>query len=366
MLRVLQSLSCSDFGGTERMVSHLASAMPADVELEVSVLAGWGPVCEALRSRGVTVHVLNAHRRSVRALLAYRALLSRGRFDIVHLYGLGMSLVGRIAARTLARRPRVVHGVRGLHLTDWPELDSLRLRAALRLERSTSWMVDRYVANSASALAYLTAHGLPADRFTVVPNGLDTTFWRPDPGVIREDALIVTVANFRPVKRLELLLEALVRLNADSVRFRAMLVGDGPLRSALSERILALGLDRCVEIAGPYTAANVRTTLSRATVFVLPSAWEGMPVSVMEAMSCGVPVVGTDVPGIRDIVVQEVTGLLANPTPRDLADAIGRVLLDAPLARELGGAGSDRIRQEYGVDRMASGYERVYRSLLDA
>src|SRR5689334_15438751 len=118
MLRVLQSLSCSEFGGTERMISSLAAGIPPDVAVEVSVLAGWGPVCDALRSQGVTVHALDADRRFVRGLRAYRRLLRNGRFDVVHLYGFRMSVIGRLAAQSIAQKPVVVHGIRGMHMTD--------------------------------------------------------------------------------------------------------------------------------------------------------------------------------------------------------------------------------------------------------
>jgi glycosyltransferase involved in cell wall biosynthesis len=331
---------------------------------EISLLEPSEELEERFGQIGARVHVLAGRAAPLASLLRLRRILAAQAVDVVHLYGFAMSLIGRCAARTLSPPPRVIHGIRGLHLTDWPELESRRISAAILLERATSGMIDRYVTNSASAVEFLTSRGLPRSRFNVIPNGLDTRFWNASPGVPRESDLVVTVANYRPVKRLNMLLDALARLARDGRRLRAQLVGAGQLREQLESQIVTAGLRSRVELSGPLPAAAVRQLLSRAAVFVLPSAWEGMPVSVMEAMACGVPIVGTDVPGIRDLVVHGTTGFLVESTPEALASAIGRILDDGALGSAMGSAGIERVRREFTVERMVSQYDDLYRSLM--
>jgi glycosyltransferase involved in cell wall biosynthesis len=365
-VRVLHALTGGSIGGTERMVEALVCSLePSRVLCEISLLETSEGLEERFGRAGVQVHALAGRAAPMASFIRLRRILAARSVDVVHLYGFAMSLIGRLAASTLSPRPRVIHGIRGLHLTDWPELDSSRIRAAIRLERATSGMIDRYVANSASAVEFLTERGLPRARFNVIPNGLDTRFWKVPPGVQREPDLVVTVANYRPVKRLDILLDALARLTRHGRRLRAQLVGVGQLREQLESHIDTAGLRSHVELCGPLPADAVRQLLSRAAVFVLPSTWEGMPVSVMEAMACGVPIVGTNVPGIRDLVVHGTTGFLVEPTPDALASAIGRILDDPALGAALGSAGTKRVCREFTVERMASQYEDLYRSLVD-
>ncbi len=348
------------------MVESLVGGLePSRVFCEISLLEPSEELEARFRQIGARVHGLAGRAAPLASLIGLRRILAARAVDVVHLYGFAMSLIGRCAARTLSPAPRVIHGIRGLHLTDWPELDSSRIRAAIRLERATSRMIDRYVTNSASAVEFLTSRGLPRARFKVIPNGLDTRFWNAHPDVPRESDLVVTVANYRPVKRLNMLLDALARLARDRRRLRARLVGAGQLREQLESQIATAGLRSQVELTGPLPAADVRQLLSRATVFVLPSAWEGMPVSVMEAMACGVPIVGTNVPGIRDLVVDGTTGLLVESTAEALASTIGRILDDPALAAALGSAGAARVRGEFTVERMVSQYDDLYRSLMN-
>lgn len=342
------------------MVASLVERLAAHgVDAEVSVLDRGGDVADGLLARGVPVHYLGGTASHLLAVWRLARLFRRRRFDVVHLYGFRMSLVGRAAATTVRNAPRLIHGIRGLHLGDWTDEGSVKTRLAIGIERLGSGLIDRYAANSPEAIGFLTARGLPREKFRLIPNGLDTTYWAPH-GRPREPALLVVVANLRPVKRLPLLLDAVAMLAGEGRNVKVQIVGDGSLRSDLEARRDALGLHDVVTFAGALPRGAVRDLLQSATVSALTSNWEGMPVSLLEAMACECPVVGTDVPGIRDLIDDDHTGLLAASAPASLAEAVSRVLDDPGLARRLGQSARRAVTARYSLERMAVDHVELY------
>ena len=145
------------------------------------------------------------------------------------------------------------------------------------------------------------------------------------------------------MKRVSLLVEAAAVLARRARDVRVVVVGDGPLRGALESQIQALGVGDVVTLAGMQSRDRVRALQQTATASLLVSSWEGMPVSLLEAMACGCPVVGTDVPGIRDLIEHGRTGLLAASAAEAIADACQRVLDDPALAARLGAAARETV-----------------------
>jgi glycosyltransferase involved in cell wall biosynthesis len=358
VIRVLQALTAGGTGGTERMVASLVERLPAfGVQAEVSVLDAEGPVSQAIAAAGVPVHALGGARSYRAAFQALAALFRHGRFDIAHLYGFRMSLIARAVAVTGG--PRLIHGIRGLHLGDWENASSTKTQLAVLVERAWSGAIAQYVTNSPGAVAFLTDRGLPARKFAVIPNGLDVAYWSPG-SLTRDPAALIAVANFRAVKRLPLLIDAMAALRDSGRHFTMTLVGDGPLRPNLEHRVERLGLGGLVRLAGQLPRDEVRRLQQTARAAVITSAWEGMPVSVLEAMACGCPVVGTDVPGIRDLVTHERTGLLVPAEPEAIAAACARLLDAAPRAARRAAAARDVVVERYSLDRMAAEHASLY------
>jgi glycosyltransferase involved in cell wall biosynthesis len=143
-----------------------------------------------------------------------------------------------------------------------------------------------------------------------------------------------------------------------------VLAGGGARLEAMRELSSSLGLDDCVELPGTVGTDAVRRLLSEATVAVLTSASEGMPGTLMEAMATGVPVVGTDVGGTNELVVDGESGLLVPPyDPPAVAAALGRVLSDGALRERLATGGRRRMEDCFSLEVMLSAKERLYRRL---
>ena len=207
------------------------------------------------------------------------------------------------------------------------------------------------------------AFGVPAARIHVIPCGVDTERFQPD-GQRAKPPLIVCVARLVPFKRVGLLLEACAILRTRGVAFQCAIVGDGPCRDELETARGRLGLEQTVELVGAAEQAKVLAWWRRATVAVLASDSEGMPVSLMEAAACGVPAVATAVGGIAELIEDGVTGFLTPPGDASrLAGALERLLLDPDLVARFGAAARRRVVERFSLTRQVDRLLALWRRL---
>jgi len=342
------------------MLDMVLATHPDRCEQTVSMLDEAGALTERLRAQGVPVRPLGRRLGSIGQAVRLVSVLRECRPEVVEAYGFKSGLVARAAA-PLGGRPDIVIGVRGIHFTDG-EVDDLKARLAQLVERLLQRTVRAYAANSPGAQRYLVGRGFPAEKFTVILNGVATEVPQANPGESGPPR-IICVARLIPRKRHSMLLQALARLRREGLDFTCELVGAG--RSADDVRALVheLGLDHVVELAGYLEPEEIKLRLARSHLFVLPSSWEGMPGAVMEAMAAGLPVVATRVNGTDEVVLDGETGYLVDVDQvGPLADRLRRLLLDSELRTRLGAAGARRI-QSFSHGRLAERKTAFYREL---
>jgi glycosyltransferase involved in cell wall biosynthesis len=191
----------------------------------------------------------------------------------------------------------------------------------------------------------------------VIPNAVDVEGAPRSRRAVRDRPRILSVGRLKAPKDFPTLVRALGDLRPDS--FEAVIVGDGPDRQLLEEEIHELGLEDRVSLAGERR--DVPELLAGADVFVLPSRSEGHPVSVLEAMAAGIPVVASRVGGVPEQVSDGETGLLVEPgDPTELAAALRRLTADPRLRRRLGAAGRVRAEQAFDLDAFRRAHVEVY------
>ena len=241
------------------------------------------------------------------------------------------------------------------------EINASKSTGQIALQRAAYTWAHRVIANCVAAADRLRRERVPASSIRIVTNGLDASRYAPrnDRSVRR----VVTVANLRPEKAHEVLLEAasLVLHRRPEIEF--LIAGDGPRRRELEALAQRLGISRQVTFLGH--CEDVPGLLAEADLFVLTSRSEAFPNSVLEAMAAGLPIVATGVGGIRELLEHQRTGVLVPPDdPRSLSYALLDLIHWDTHAAELGRAARQTVRTRYSFDRMVAGFEGIFRDEL--
>jgi glycosyltransferase involved in cell wall biosynthesis len=360
--RLLVVITLSETGGAQKYVSLLVAGVAREYEVIVAA-HGHGPLEAQVRASGARYVSLRHLRRSIRpwrdalALVELFRLFQRERPQIVHANSSKAGVVARLAA-WLARVPIRVFTVHGWAFSAHSGIASAGYLWADRLMRPlTSFTICVSESDRRQGLRAATC---VEKRSEVIRNAVALPDRPADP-TRRETPVLVSVGRFQHPKDFLTLLRALSRLDPET--YRAELVGDGPLRGEIEAELRLLGLERTVGLRGEIP--DVDRVLVSADIFVLSSDSEGLPMSILEAMAAGLPVVATAVGGVPECVDDGVTGLLVPARdPQSFADALTALLDDPERRRAMGEAGRARARTSFGLAAFVDAHAQLYRRLL--
>ena len=332
----------------------------------VEVLVGGnGLYATLLREKKLRVLNLRYLARPIRPLLDLLAVfecwraLRRFKPDIVHVHSTKAGFVGRVAAK-LAGLP-VVFTAHGWAFTEGIAERSRRL--AVFLEKRAARLSDAIICVSEYDRQLALRLGVGNESLiTRIHNGVPEV--PPDQrsiGSISGPVRVVCVARLDAQKEHVLLLEAMATI--DKLPWVLQLIGDGPLTFVVQKRARDLGVADRVEFSG--LCNDVPSRLAAADVFVLASAWEGLPLSILEAMRAGLPVVASDVGGVAESVDDGVSGFLVPRGDRAvLADRLMRLLGDGALRQKMGCAGRAMYEREFAFTVMYQRTQKIYQDVL--
>jgi len=371
-LRVLVVIKCLGFGGAERLLADTVAtgdrkAFDYEVAYVLAVEDGMVPIIEA---DGTRVHPLGAEGNGdLRWMARFRRLLHDGHYDIVHFHLPYTASLGRLVVASMPSgiRPAIVYTDHSL----WNKM-AIVVKA---LNRATIGLDQAMIVVSDAALESLPASIRPRAR--VLVHGVDLSQAdsllarraelraevRREFGVADGEVLVVSVANLRPEKGYDVLLDT-ARILVDQdlpVRIVAVGRGEGELERTIVARHAALGLGDRLTFAGQRD--DVLRILAGADAFVLASRQEGLPVVLMEATSVGLPIVATAVGGVPQVLTDGVDGLVVPPgDPAALAAALTRVVSDPGLRSRLGAAAKQRSAM-FDVAEASRTIESIYREV---
>jgi glycosyltransferase involved in cell wall biosynthesis len=358
-LRVLFVHTSMLVGGAETLTVNLIRRLDRQrFAPELCCLKEAGPLGEMLSAEIPVHHSLLASKYDLRVWPRLTRLLRGRRIDAVVTVGAGDKMFwGRLAAR----RVGVPAILSALHSTGWP--DNIN-----RLNRVLTPITDAFIAVAPSHGRFLVdGKRLPAGKVFVIPNGVDTERFSPAPdvaavrrelGIGAADPVVGIVAALRPEKNHELFLEMAARVVRPLPSARFLVIGDGPRRESLEQLARQLGIDSNVLFLG--SREDVPRLLSAIDVFALTSHNEANPVSILEAMSTGLPVVATDVGSIGEAIADGRTGYLVPPgDAAQLTDRVLELLRDPLRAKTLGAAAREKVVSRWSLDVMVEGYERL-------
>ncbi|RJG27554.1 TIGR03088 family PEP-CTERM/XrtA system glycosyltransferase [Massilia cavernae] len=358
-----------DFGGLETLLVERINRMPAErYRHAVVCLTGYTDFANKITKAGVELHALGKQPgMSLGTHLALWKLLRKLQPTIVHTYNL--AAVEYAPAALLARVPVRVNGMHGRDASD-PDGSNRKHKLLRRL------MVPFYdccYANSADMLAWSRrVVGVPENKSCLLANGIDADRFNREGAAtspFADDAIVIgTVGRVQDVKDHATLVRAFVALRERMPelqgRLRLAIVGAGPLLEAVRAQAAQAGIADLVWLPGART--DVADILRGFDIFVLSSIAEGTPGSALEAMASSLPVVGTRVGGIPEVVDDGVTGTVVPPSdPQALAAAIARYAASPELAREHGRAGRERLQRHYNMTAMVAAYQSLYDTLCE-
>jgi glycosyltransferase involved in cell wall biosynthesis len=360
-MRIVELVNNLEIGGAERLVVDLASALKSrGHQVGVACLRTGGPLGEILKQADIDVCVLNKSAGpSMRVLSRLAAYLRRSRADVLHTHNPLVHHYG-VVAGWLARVPVIANTIHG------PGNVSARRGFKELLYGAVCQFSDQIVAVCPTAhQAFVQTGAIPRRKLIVVNNGIRLdAFLEVRQRVSDGSFAFGIVGRLVPVKDHRSLLEAFSAVLRTRPACRLEILGDGPLRADLEQQVSALGISANVVFHGYST--DVPAFMGRIDVSILCSLSEGLPLTVLESMAAGLPIVGTDVGETKALVEGARCGWLCPPgQPGELCKAMLRAAAATAEERHAMGARSREFAvKNYSLARMVDDYEGLFDRLL--
>ncbi|MBU0476961.1 glycosyltransferase [bacterium] len=358
--RIFYLITDLDIGGAEKMLFELVKRIDKDKFMpEVGCLKGKGIVGKKLEALGIKVRCFHIEKPwHIYKLLGISFFLKQGHFDILHSYLFHANIIGRVCGR-MAGIPIIISSIR---------VCEKKKLYHLWMDRITNWMVNLEICVSKGVKNFtIEKAGIPEHKLKIVENGIPDSFLDAVTSYRNKKAhslIVGTVARLSEQKGIEYLLYASERVIKQFPDITFIIAGKGPLASQLEELSGKLNISRNVKFIG--FRKDIPELLSVIDIFVLPSLWEGMPNVVLEAMAAGKPAIATDTGGSKDIIDNNINGVLVEPENSEaLAEAILKLLKNPDERERLGKAAEQRVKEKFPIDKMVSKTEQIYTRLLN-
>ncbi|WP_289134885.1 glycosyltransferase [uncultured Brevibacillus sp.] len=373
-LRVLHVIGGGEFGGAEQHILNLVSTFPVD-EVEVAVVCFYDSLfASKLREAGITVITLNQFGRfDVRLLRALRSTFFSFQPAIIHTHGIKANFFSRLATRGM--NVPLVTTVHSALRYDYAS--ALAYVIVSIMERGTRLWNRHYIAVSRALAENLRGQGVSASDVSVIYNGMDIAPYRQEQNRasdrsrlraewnIPDDVFVFgTVARFVPVKGLPILLDAFAQVvrEEEKAPFLVM-IGDGAERGLLETKVRELNLESHVRFTG--FRQDIPTCLHTLDGFVHSSLYEGLGYTIIEAMASEVPVVASNVGGVKEFVFQGETGLVVEPGNSGLlASAMQELYASKELRDRLTSRALKKVEDTFTIQQMTEKIVALYRRLL--
>ena len=360
-MKVAILITTSDRGGAQSHVFVLTErllSLGVGVSLAVGD-SGW--LSDQMSKIGVKVTILRTLVHPIKpykdfmAVLEVRNWLANERPDCLHCHSSKAGLVGRIAAATL--RIPSVFTAHGWAFTGGASL--IRKLIAIPLEKIAALCTAKVVCVSEYDFSRAKKFNIASlDTLEVIHNGIDDSEFRA--GHVNQRPTIVCVARFAAPKQHLLLIDALGRMK-DRL-WVLTLVGDGPELAKVIREVKLAGLESRVQFLGARD--DIPEILSWCDIFVLPSLYEGLPISIIEAMRAGLPVIASNVGGVSELVNSETGILVESEGKPSLEEALFALIEDGECRQQLGSAGRKVFECSFRSDEMVSRYMKIYQSVI--
>lgn len=355
-INVLLLIDSLGIGGAEYIVKELALGLKKTKYYNpvVCCLIDGGPFAEELKKNNIKVIELNKEAKFDFKLFSKLInCIKENDIHIIHSHLLCSNFYGRIVA-FLIHKPIIIteHGL-------YSKFKTILINLIL------SHFVYKIVCVSNGVKTSLIKQGINKKKLIVIYNGINLHLFKHNKQNFKTKNLnLGFVGRLVPEKNIFSLLDLMPRIINEFKNVNLLIVGDGILRKKIQNYIDNLNLSSHIKIAGYKQNKEVVKLLKKIDLLILPSDKEGLPISVLEAMASGLPVVATDVGGVSDAVVNNKTGLLVQKNSKNaLFNAISVLLKDQDLRRKMGLEGKRRVKKYFNIQRMIKEYVSLYNTL---
>lgn len=350
-MKIMQLIPSFEIGGAETMCEGLCKQLTkmGHRVVAVSLSSSRTVITRRLEEAGVTVAYLDkGPGMDLGCVRRLKKLIVEEEPQVIHTHLHAL----KYAALTFPQVP-IIHTVHNEAAKEVAPVDQKIAKYLFTHGKALPVALSSRIQESVSAL-----YGLPPEAVPVVHNGIDLSrCMEKTEYALHYPMRLIHVGRFYPQKNHDAILEALAILKKRGIRAQVSFFGDGPRMGEIQAKAEKMELGKLVSFEG--VCDNVFPHLSHGDAFILPSKWEGSPMTVIEAMGTGLPVVASDVGGLRDMVTSGEDGLLIAPTGEALAQAIETLAKNEDLREKLGKKAKISA-QRFRVEQMALDYEALY------
>lgn len=358
-LKVMQVLPEFDLAGAEIMAENLCvSLCQSSVAVcAVSLFSKHTAITERLMENHIPVFFMGKRQGlDLRILYRLYRLFKHERPDVIHTHRYVMPYV--IPATMLARVPICVHTIHNVANKEVGKINRKFSRFFFRRSHVVPVAISPQVKQTV-----IDVYGISNNAVPIVMNGIDQKHIIPKTNyTIADDGVnLLHIGRFSAQKNHKGLIESFLIIFRYYPNVRLTLVGTGALVDSIKQKVQKLGLNNNVNFAG--ATPDVSAYLTNTDIFLLPSLWEGMPITLIEAMAAGIPIVATNVGGVPDMISNGKTGLLVNEDNEQIAQAVIKLINNEALRKSLGSAAKVAAKQ-FLAEEMAGQYLSIYKKSL--
>ncbi len=374
--KVLQIITLSDWGGAQRVVFDLVCNLDKEkFEVEVACSAN-GLLVEKLRSRNIKVYeVKNLVRRisvsnDIKAFFALKKIMKKGKYDIVHLHSAKAGFLGRLAAKSAGIK-KIYYTVHSWSFYNKSEYGFME-KVFIAMEKIGAFGVSKIICVSNRVMADGIRKKIASHKkFMLIQNGIDFNIEnkrdeiRANYGIKSNDIVVAMVARLAypkdPLLFLQVAKETL-RQNSGQVQdVKFILLGAGPLQKKCHDFVEANGLENKVLLLGEKDPIEAREMFFSFDIFVLLSHFEGMPITILEAMFSGLPVVASCVGGIPELIDDRYAGFLVrNNYFGEIKEKIEYLIKNPQIRNQMGEYNKEKAQTSFTLNKMVYQYEKLY------
>lgn len=352
--KILHLITGLEIGGAEMMMLKTLPRMQSDFNNRVCCIMGHGPMGEKLEAAGIPVYYLNLRNIfDLAVIIRFKKIARDFQPDILATYLIHADLFGRILGK--------IFGIKKIVCSVRVKLVQAKYLPLLFLDALTSPLVTHYHFNSQTvADMYHKFFFLPKSKIIVIPNGLEIEKYsipidahakKRELGIPQDKIVIGCVAKLRQQKGHKYLMSAFAEVFKNNQNIFLLLAGDGDERKNIEKQIKDFNIQNSALLLGNRN--DIPELLQVIDIFVLPTLFEGMSNALMEAMAAGKPIIATDIPENKELIINNISGILASAkNPKSIADSIRELIVNKTQAQNIASRAKKEALERFSLENI--------------